>query len=136
MDFTIKPTNSTPEMTAEIASNAYSKIKEFGNIDLAFKAQTDSSIEPEHFVKVDNEADRLIREINSFMGGKLLSAEEFHYDEESMEKVIDKKEVRYIPTTKTDLIKQLSSDFLDVELILNDYISGTWTEFKESFEGN
>lgn len=122
MDFTNKGTSSTPELTSEIAEAIYGEIKTHGNADLAFKAQTDSIHEPEHYKLVDKEADRIVKELNEFKNGKLLEAEESHYDEESGEKVVDKEAVYYEYTTDEDLIAQVSSDYLDVETVFNDLV--------------
>jgi len=120
MEIKIQPTNSTEVLTAEIAQEIYSEILAHGNADLAVKHQANSERDPENFEKVNKEADRIVKELNEFKSGKLLEAEEFHFDEESMEKVIDKEAVYYEYTTDADLIKQVSSELLDVATVLND----------------
>ena len=123
MDFNEQPTNSTPALTAEIAGQIYNLIKEHGDADKAYKLKGDSSIDPEHFVLVDKEIDRIVKELNEFKSGKLLEAEEFHYDEETGEKVIDKEAVYYEYSTDEDLAEQVSSDYLDVATIIEDVLN-------------
>ena len=119
MDFNEQPINSTPALTAEIAGQVYALIKQYGDADKAYKMKGDSSIDPEHFVLTNAEADRIVKELNEFKNGKLLSAEEYHYNEQG-EKVVDKEAVYYKYTTDEDLIAQVSSDYLDVATILSD----------------
>jgi hypothetical protein len=122
MDFNEQPTNSTPALTAEIAGQVYNLIKQFGDADKAYKLKGDSSIDPEHFSLVDKEIDRIVKELREYKAGKLLEAEEFHYDEEG-NKVIDKEAVYYEYTTDADLALQVSSDYLDVETIIEDVLN-------------
>ena len=123
MDFTPKPTTSTTPLTAEIAQTVYNLIKQFGNIDKAYKLKGDSIIDPEHFEAVDKEIDRVVRELNEFKNGKLLQAEVSHFDEETGEKVIDSEAVYYEYTTDEDLALQVSSDYLDIATIIEDIIN-------------
>jgi len=132
VEFKTAPTNSTSELTSEIASNVYSEIKSHGDADTAFKAQTDSSIDPEHFKTVNNEVDRLFSEMNKYASGNvLLEPEVSHFDEETGEKVVDSEAVYYKLTTETDFKSQFSSDYLDIAEVYNDWKgSRTWTEIK------
>jgi len=132
VDFTTKGGNSTPELTAEIAGNIYALIKQEGNADLAFKSQESSQYEPEHFKLVDKEVDRLFKEMNKYAYGRvLLEPEEYHFDEETGEKVIDSEAVYYNLTTETDFKNQFSSDILDVNTVYNDWKGDkTWTVIK------
>jgi len=123
MDFNEQPTNSTPALTAGIAGQVYELIKQFGNADNAYKLKGDSSIDPEHFVLVDKEIDRIVKELREYKAGKLLEAEESHYDEETGEKVITKEAVYYEYTTDEDLAEQVSSDYLDVATIIEDVLN-------------
>ena len=120
--FKEQPTNSTTELTSEIAGQVYDLIKEYGDADKAYKLKGDSAIDPEHFVAVSNEVDRIVRELNEFKNGKLLQAEVSHYTEEG-EKVIDSEAVYYEYTTDEDLALQVSSDLLDVSTIINDILN-------------
>ena len=120
--FNEQPTNSTPELTSEIAGQVYNLIKEHGDADKAYKLKEDSSIDPEHFTAVDKEIDRIVRELNEFKNGKLLEPEVSHYNEEG-EKVIDSEAVYYEYTTDEDLALQVSSDLLDVATIIEDIIT-------------
>jgi hypothetical protein len=122
MDFNEQPTNSTPTLTAGIAEQVYNLIKEHGDADKAYKLKGDSSIDPEHFVLVDKEIDRIVKELREYKAGKLLETEEFHYDEEG-EKVIDKAAVYYEYSTDADLAEQVSSDYLDVATIIEDVLN-------------
>jgi hypothetical protein len=122
MDFNEQPTNSTPALTAEIAGQVYELIKQFGNADKAYKLKCDSSIDPEHFDLVDKELDRIVKELREYKAGKLLEAEEFHFDEEG-NKVIDKEAVYYEYSTDEDLALQVSSDYLDVMTIIEDVLN-------------
>lgn len=122
MEFKEQPTNSTSALTAEIAGQVYNLIKEYGDADKAYKLKGDSLIDPEHFTAVDREVDRIVRELNEFKAGKLLQAEVSHIDE-SGEKVIDSEAVYYEYTTDEDLALQVSSDYLDVSLIITDIIN-------------
>jgi hypothetical protein len=122
MDFNAQPTNSTPALTAEIAGQVYELIKQFGDADKAYKLKSDSSIDPEHFSLVDKEIDRIVKELREYKAGKLLEAEEFHFDEEG-NKVIDKEAVYYEYSTDEDLALQVSSDYLDVAAIIEDVLN-------------
>jgi hypothetical protein len=122
MDFNEQPTNSTPALTAEIAGQVYNLIKQFGNADKAYKLKGDSLIDPEHFSLVDKEIDRIVKELREYKAGKLLEAEESHFDEEG-NKVIDKEAVYYTYTTDEDLALQVSSDYLDVATIIEDVLN-------------
>ncbi|MDD4111365.1 MAG: hypothetical protein PHS54_07520, partial [Clostridia bacterium] len=84
MDFTTQPTNSTGELTAELAMAVYNKIKEAGNADLAYKAQVDSLLEPEWFDIVNKEGDRIINEIIAKENGTFIVEPAYpaEYDEE------------------------------------------------------
>ena len=132
MDFTTKGGNSTPVLTSDIAGEIYALIKLEGNADLAFKNQENSQYEPEHFKEVDNEADRLFKEMNKYAYGRvLLEAEQSHYDEETGEKVIDSEAVYYSLTTETNFKSQFSSELLDVNTVYNDWKGDkTWTQIK------
>jgi hypothetical protein len=123
MEFKTQPTNSTPALTAEIAGQVYNLIKQYGDADKAYKLKGDSVIDPEHFEAVDKEIDRIVRELNEYKNGKLISAEVSHIDEETGEKVIDSEAVYYEYTTDEDLANQVSSDYLDVSLIITDIIN-------------
>lgn len=72
---------------------------------------------------IKKEIDRLVRELNEYKNGKLISAEVSHIDEETGEKVIDSEAVYYEYTTDEDLANQVSSDYLDVSLIITDIIN-------------
>lgn len=72
---------------------------------------------------IKKEIDRIVRELNEFKAGKLLQAEESHFDEETGEKVIDSEAVYYEYTTDEDLALQVSSDYLDVATIINDILN-------------
>jgi hypothetical protein len=122
MEFNEQPTNSTPALTAEIAGQVYNLIKQFGDADKAYKLKGHSLIDPEHFSLVDKEIDRIVRELREYKAGKLLEAEEFHYDEEG-NKVIDKEAVYYTYTTDEDLALQVSSEYLDVMTIIEDVLN-------------
>jgi len=122
MDFNEQPTNSTPALTAGIAGQVYNLIKQLGDADKAYKLKGDSSIDPEHFSLVDKEIDRIVKELREYKAGKLLEAEEFHYDEEG-NKVVDKEAVYYEYTTDEDLALQVSSDYLDVATIIEDVLN-------------
>ena len=84
------------------------------------------------FKEVIDEKDRLFNEFSRYASGSvLLTPEEFHFDEETGEKVIDKKAVYYTLTTETDFKAQFNSDLLDVNEVYNDWKgSRTWTEIK------
>jgi len=123
MEFKTQPTNSTPALTAEVAQEIYSLIKTYGSADRAYKDKGNSDYEPEHFSIVDKEIDRIVRELNEYKNGKLISAEVSHIDEETGEKVIDSEAVYYEYTTDEDLANQVSSDYLDVSLIITDIIN-------------
>jgi len=133
MDFTIKPTNSTPELTSEVAQTIYAEIIEHGNADLAFKAQVDSAYEPEHFKLVDKEIDKLFSDMNRYSSGNVLVEPEVnHIDEITGEIIIDSPANYYILTTETDFKKQFSSDYLDISVVYGDWKGDkTWTEIKE-----
>lgn len=134
MEYKTKPTSSIPELTSTIAKKVYSKIKEYGTADAAFKAQTDSAIEPEHFKMTNDEIDRIVKELREYASGKVIVAEESHFDEETMEKVIDVEEVRYELTTENDLVSQVDSEYLSVLDILNDIEpDGIWDNFKSLY---
>ena len=121
MDFTIKPTNSTPALTAEIAQLVYNKIKEHGTADMAFKSQDDSSLEPEHFKLVNTEADRIVNELNAYKNGKIITPKVLATYDESGEVLTEEvPAVHYVYTTDKDLISQVSSDLLNVTTIYND----------------
>ena len=137
MEYTAQPTNSTPELTAVIAQAIYTKIKQYGTADSAFKNQSDSKYDPEHFEATDKEIDRIVKELNEYASGKIITPEEFHYDEETGEKIIDVEEERYVMTTETDLVAQVESELLDVKDILNDIEpNGIWDEFKTLYTNN
>ena len=123
MEFTEQPTNSTPALTVEVAQTIYGLIKTYGSADKAYKLKGNSDYEPEHFSIVDKEIDRLVRELNEHKNGKLISAEVSHIDEETGEKVIGQEAVYYSYTTDEDLAEQVSSDYLDVSLIITDIIN-------------
>jgi hypothetical protein len=122
MDFNEQPTNSTPALTAEIAGQVYNLIKEYGDADKAYKLKGDSLIDPEHFSLVDKELDRIVKELREYKAGKLLEAEESHFDEEG-NKVIDKEAVYYEYSTDEDLALQVSSEYLDVMTIIEDVLN-------------
>lgn len=122
INFNPEPTTSTPEITSEVAQAIYTLIKTHGDADKAYKLKGNSDYEPEHFTAVDREVDRIVRELNEFKAGKLLQAEVSHIDE-SGEKVIDSEAVYYEYTTDEDLALQVSSDYLDVSLIITDIIN-------------
>ena len=133
MDFTIKPTNSTPALTVEVAQLIYNSIVLNGNADLAFKAQSDSSLEPEHFPLVDKEGMKIMNEIQSkFNGSFLLEAKiPATYDEEGEILTEEVPAVYYQVTTETVLKNSLSSDMLDTDIVYNDFKgSKTFTELK------
>jgi len=96
MDFNTKPTSTTPEITQEIAQGVYLLIREYGSADLAFKSQSNSEYEPEHFGIVEKEYKRIDTEVNSIMWGK-----DSPNDEEA-------------------LIALISSKLLDVSVIVPD----------------
>ena len=123
MDFEQQPTYSTSALTVDIAQDIYELIKTYGTADKAYKLKGNSDYEPEHFEIVDKEIDRLVRELNEYKNGKLISAEVSHIDESTGEKVIDSEAVYYEYTTDEDLANQVSSDYLDVSLIITDIIN-------------
>jgi hypothetical protein len=136
MEFITQPTHSTTELTSEVAQAIYTLIKTYGSADLAFKNQPSSQYDPEHFVTVDAEGDRLIGEINTLMSGsKVITpavpavvGEDGEITSEAVPAVY------YEPTTEADLLAQLSSGLLDVEDVLDDQKGEmTWTQFKNSF---
>lgn len=122
MDLNKQPTYSTPVLTAEIAQNVYDLIKQHGDADKAYKLKGHSLIDPEHFLAVDKEIDRIVKELRAFKNGKLLEAEEFHFDEEG-NKIVDKEAVYYEYTTDEALAEQVSSDYLDVATIIEDVLN-------------
>jgi len=131
MDFTNKPTNSTPKLTSEVAQTIYAKIIEHGNADLAFKAQTDSAYDPEHFKIVNEEADAMIRIINNHMSGSVV-LKPAEYDEEGN---VTKEAVYWKPTTESNLIALFDGYLLDGYTVVNDVENGmTWADFKASFK--
>ena len=134
MDFTIKPTNSTPALTAEIAQLIYAQIKEHGNADLAFKNQVDSALEPEHFLIVDKEADGIVTEFQAKLNGSYLLENKIPatYDEEGEILYEEVPAVYYKVTTEAVLKSSVESDLLDVEIVYNDFKGDkTFTELKE-----
>lgn len=132
MEFKERPTSSTPEITAEIAGKVYDLIKQYGDADTAFKSQSDSAIDPEHFKTTDKEADRLFKEMNRYTSGDvLLEPEQYHFDEETGEKIIDSKAVYYTLTTERNFKAQFSSNLLDVAEVYTDWKGNrTWTQIK------
>lgn len=112
MDFNIeKPTKSTEEMTSLLANELYLQIREKGDIDKAFKQQLSSEHDWESYLLVKKELDRIHSEISN---AEL--------------------------TTKQELIDSLTSELLNIETIVDDYIKydcdgykadRTWEEFVE-----
>lgn len=123
MDFTQKPTNSTPELTAELAMIVYNKIKEAGNADLAYKAQVDSLLEPEWFDIVNKEGDRIINEIMSKENGTFIVEPAYPatYNEDGSIKEEAVPAVYFDASDTNFLINSLTSDLLDVATVYADY---------------
>lgn len=96
MDFTIKSGTSTPEITTEIAQAIYAEVKEHGSADCAYKCQSNSEYDPEHFVIVDKEGDRVIKELRAGC----------------------------VNSTQTALLSSVTSDLLDVSVLLEDDKNG------------
>jgi len=135
MNYTTKPTSSTPELTSTVAKAIYTLIKTHGTADNAFKAQADSLYDPEHFKAVDGEIDRIVSELNSFASGKIVTPEvPAEYDEEGNVTKEAIPAVRYQLTTESKLKSQVSSTLLNVGDILNDIEpNGIWAEYKAIF---
>ncbi|MDD4805099.1 MAG: hypothetical protein PHN69_08230 [Candidatus Pacebacteria bacterium] len=124
MDFNDKPTFSTPALTAEVAQEIYSLIKQYGSADRAYKLKGNSNYEPEHFDLVNKEADRIVRELREYKNGNVIleAAIPAVYDEEGNVTSDAIPAVMYEYTTDADLIEQISSDYLDVATIYNDLV--------------
>ena len=80
--------------------------------------------------------------ISKMKGSYLLTGEESHFDEETGEKVVDVEAVYFKPTTEVALKNSISSDLLDVDLLVTDVRvwsdgkpdeSPTWVDYKNSF---
>lgn len=130
-----KPKDSTPPLTIEVASEIYEQIKLKGRNNTFLDPANNSAYELQHINIVYDEAKAIESLANQLMSGSYLELpEESHVDEETGEIVIDSEAVYYTPTTKTDLVNQIESDYLDVETVITDMQNGkTWTEFKASF---
>ena len=123
MDFTQTPTNTTPELTEQIAQDIYNLIKLYGNSDLAYKLKDNSNYEPEHFPIVDKEIDSVISQINVLASGHfLIQAEMNHIDETTGELVIDTPAEYFTPTDKESFVAMLNSNLLDPSILLQDYV--------------
>jgi len=119
MDFNAQPTNSTPDLTAEIAGQVYVLIKQFGDADKAYKMKGDSAIDPEHFELVNKELDRIVSELYLYRNGsKLLNSAV--YDEEGN---LISEAVYYQYTTDEDLALQVTSEYLSVSIIIEDVLN-------------
>jgi len=119
MEIKTQPTNSTPELTSEIAQAIFAKIVEYGNADKAYKSQADSAYDPEHFQAVDKEADRISAELAAYKSGSkvITPAVPAVYDEEGNVTTEAVPAVCYEYTTDEDLLSQVTSDLLDVESV-------------------
>ena len=123
MDFIQTPTNTTPQLTEQIAQDIYNLIKLYGNSDLAYKLKGNSNYEPEHFPIVDKEIDSIISQINTLASGQFLIQEEVnHVDELTEELVIDTPAEYFTPTDKESFVAMLSSNLLDPSVLLQDYV--------------
>lgn len=106
IDFTKRGSTFTPELTPEIAQNACNLIIKHGNADLAFKNQQDSAIDPEHFILVDKEIERIVKGINIIM-------------------------TQNTDITENELKSRLSSNLLDTDLVYTAYKGEkSWDQFK------
>jgi len=69
INFNPEPTTSTPEITSEIAMAIYDLIKEYGDVDKAYKCKGNSDFDPEHFTQTNNELERLASLISQMQSG-------------------------------------------------------------------
>jgi len=93
----------------------------------------------EDSLAVFNEMNRLESEILSKMAGTfVITPEVGHFSEdETPVWVVDTAEVRYVPTTRENLVASLHSDLLDIHILTADCIvydpdyneTRTWSEF-------
>lgn len=142
MLFKVEETKNTlPELTAEIAQGIYTEAKKGKDQTQIFLSNDYLN---EHIIEVFNEIKRLEKEILSKVSGSYLIEKRYPatYKEDG---TIDEEAVPAVyfdASTKTVLLESLSSDLLDVSVVLDDVIkynpsyneSRTWTEFKQNYE--
>jgi len=130
--------NTVPGLTSTQAMVVYEglKTKDANTLFL------EDNIPTGHSEAVVKEMRRLETEMVSKMNGSfLLNAEQSHYDDEG-NKVVDKEAEYFVVTTEAALKNSLSSDLLDVAVVVVDVriwsdgnpdATPSWTVYKNSF---
>lgn len=95
MEFIKNPEKVKVKLTADKANELYGKIIQYGNADKAFKNATKDNWCL--YANTDYELNRIINEIDTIM-----------YSEDQ-------------PTTQNELENRLSSEYLDIHIVVNDY---------------
>ena len=131
MDFSPKPTCSTPELTPEIARGIFELIRTYGNVSTAFKSQ--NQYDYSHFGRVHDELVRMTNAITLYMQGQAIRSAAVLDEETGIETV---PATYHVPDTKTKLVNWLTSDYLNSLDVLNLVMHGqTWASYKASFTG-
>lgn len=123
INFNPEPTTSTQPITSEIAQEIYVLIKEFGDVDKAYKMKGNSDYEPEHFAQTNNELERLVGLISTMKSDAYIIEPAYpaEYDEEGNVTAEEVPAVYLDGSSKANLLPYLSSELLDVEVVLNDF---------------
>jgi len=137
---TTTPIKEVIPLTGEQAMIIYGYFK-------AGKTETQMFIEDgisfDNSKKVKDEIERISNDINTKMSGRLLlSPEERSIDEDTDESIVIKEAVYFKVTTKTSLKNSLTSDLLNANTVLDDYIlwskgtpevSVSWIQFVNGY---
>jgi len=128
MDFEKKKTAAViPELTSKIAMEIFNSE---GDPSQIFK-NPDTDFHWEHVLAVYAEGVRLRAAIDAYMsGGVVLTPPEV--DVETGELI---EAIFWVPSTKTKLKKELTSEILDILDVLDDKMEGqSWDQFKAGYE--
>ena len=137
----IKDNTPKPELTSQIAKDIYDVLATELSDTEVFKQYGYSF---EDIATVKNEVSRIENEIDMKMSGRFVIEEgtPATYDEEGNELTPLSPAVYYTPSTKTDLKQSITSDLLNTNTVLDDYIlwskgtpevSVSWIQFVNGY---